>query len=379
MDLSGWPYRPSAVPAAPTTFRLGYQPTLDGLRAIAIVLVLLYHSGVISWGFLGVDLFFALSGYLITSLLLDERTIDLRQFYLRRCLRIMPALYAVVVATALLTWFTPLVPADAEPAGFARLALGTIFFAANWVRIYLPSPSFVMLGQMWSLAVEEHFYLVWPGIVYLLRRRWPERITPLLAATLLGIAVSIATMFLHEGKRVYMGSDTRAHTLLFGCLAAQLQRLYPRTCEAWARPMLAIAGAGIVGVLAVRASLPRLQYPIFAVSCSLAIVSVVARRTSVITPFLAAPPTVMLGRLSYGIYLWHMIAAVWIDHIPGLEQMPYEGALRFALMLGSGILLAAASRRCPMCQRRLRQSLPDIFVPMGGEWFSKRAEVTPCS
>lgn len=109
--------------------------------------------------------------------------------------------------------------------------------------------------------------------------------------------------------------------------------------------MLAIAGAGIVGVLAVRASLPRLQYPIFAVSCSLAIVSVVARRTSVITPFLAAPPTVMLGRLSYGIYLWHMIAAVWIDHIPGLEQMPYEGALRFALMLGSGILLAAASRR----------------------------------
>ena len=207
---------------------------MDGLRGVALLGVLLFHAnGVIKGGFLGVDLFFVLSGFLITRLLLaEERTtgsIDLRAFWLRRAKRLFPALLVLMPAIALFAHFV----ARAEEGRAIRAdALATLAYFANW-RAILSDKSYWELFQSpsplehtWSLSIEEQFYVVWPVVVLLVLRRYGARA---LLGVVLGLAALsiLATLVLFDSERtarVYYGTDTRAAAILGGAALAIVVR-----------------------------------------------------------------------------------------------------------------------------------------------------------
>ncbi|MEJ7871946.1 MAG: acyltransferase, partial [Rubrobacteraceae bacterium] len=204
---------------------LPYIPGLDGLRALAVIAVLLYHAGP-RWapgGFLGVEIFFVISGYLITSLLLAEwrqrGRIDLAAFWVGRARRLLPALYLLLVVTlAFAVLFLP-----EEVAGLRVDALAAFGYVTNWYFVLGQESYFEAVGRpslvqhLWSLAIEEQFYLLWPllfaaGMSLGMRRWWRCR---LLLAALVGAAASALLMtFLYgagvEPSRLYYGTDTRA-------------------------------------------------------------------------------------------------------------------------------------------------------------------------
>ena len=213
--------------------RVGYIPALDGLRALAVIAVLLYH-GDVKWmpgGFLGVDVFFVISGYLITSLLLgdwrEHRHIRFGRFYLRRARRLLPALFlmlAVVALYALL--FLPDTVSELRGQ-----AIAAIFYVENWYLIFHKVSYFVAVGRppmlrhVWSLAVEEQFYLLWPLIFAFLLARWGRHREKLLAAVVGGALASTVLMAVlyqpfTDPSRVYFGTDTRASTMLIGAALA---------------------------------------------------------------------------------------------------------------------------------------------------------------
>ncbi|HEX4981823.1 MAG TPA: acyltransferase, partial [Ilumatobacteraceae bacterium] len=234
----------------PSTPSMGYQPGLDGLRAISVIAVICYHAG-FGWmhgGFFGVEVFFVVSGFLITSLLIEERErsgrIALRQFWYRRARRLLPALGAVLVTVA--TW-TALFGTDEQLSQMRRDLPWSIFYVANWGQVIGGVPYFAAgdpspLRHLWSLAVEEQWYLLWPFAFVLLARK---RLTPTQSAGwLVGIAVAIMafTFWLHAGDSsllggppgVFEGSDrtnfmylstiTRSTGLLLGAAGAFVWR-----------------------------------------------------------------------------------------------------------------------------------------------------------
>ena len=237
------PKRPRTVPDAngetgrPIVFN--YVPALDGLRAVAVLGVLLYHGGapLVTGGFLGVDVFFVLSGFLITSLLLGEwterMTIKLGQFWARRARRLLPALLVMLVGVALYA------KVFAQPGEFANLrldSLSTLFYVANWHFIVGGNDYFALnappspLQHMWTLSIEEQFYFVWPLVVLFLLRvgrrlRPARRLWPVLAAAVVGAIASAIDMRLsYQGgasvMRLYEGTDTRSQDVLVGAALA---------------------------------------------------------------------------------------------------------------------------------------------------------------
>ena len=201
----------------------GYVPELDGLRGVAILAVMIFHAGApfLKGGFIGVDIFFVLSGFLITSLLIEEfdntKSVSLKNFYMRRILRLGPALIL------LLTVFCSLSVAllnRKEAAGNIVEALISLFYMSNWARafqIYPPD----LLGHTWSLSIEEQFYIFWPLILITLLRTAKSRWTIFFAA----ILIALSAMFMRIGlsisgssaMRLYNGLDTRADSLMTGC------------------------------------------------------------------------------------------------------------------------------------------------------------------
>lgn len=206
---------------------LGFIPGLDGLRALSILIVVLSHSGLsqrIPGGF-GVTVFFFLSGYLITCLLLREQTrdgtISLRNFYARRVLRLAPPLMACL-ATAGALWGLGLVAGGIEP----WTLLSQIAFFFNYFLLYGQAKTIEGLGVLWSLSVEEHFYLIWPAVFLALMA---GRIG---LKTLIGTLVAVLVWrhirvlgFGHDDWQIYLSSDTRMDGLLYGCLLALVQPL----------------------------------------------------------------------------------------------------------------------------------------------------------
>ena len=224
--------------------RLPRMPGLDGLRALAVVAVLLYHAGLASvpGGFLGVEVFFVISGYLITALLVTEwrrrGRIDLAAFWMRRARRLLPALYLVVVATlAYAVLFLP-----GEVAGLRGDALSAFGYVTNWYLIFGDESYFEAMGRpsllrhLWSLAVEEQFYLLWPpmvavGISLGARRRRLRRLMFVSLAVAGGSALLMAALYAPaiDPSRIYYGTDTRATGLLFGAALAFVWRPGERT------------------------------------------------------------------------------------------------------------------------------------------------------
>src|SRR5437868_5922421 len=241
-------------PVERTGPRLAYRPGLDGLRAIAVAGVFLYHSR-IDWlpgGFLGVDLFFVLSGYLITSILLVEwearNRIDLRRFWARRARRLLPALVVVVLASLILAAIFARSDLDKTRGD----AVSSLLYYTNWHLIIASHSYFNVMGNpsllqhLWSLAVEEQFYVIWPlllvpGLVLVGRKRLPLLVVA-------GIAGSAALMWLlykpSDPSRVWYGTDTRAFLLLMGILLALVWPAIERLRRAL--PLLELLGIAAV-------------------------------------------------------------------------------------------------------------------------------------
>jgi peptidoglycan/LPS O-acetylase OafA/YrhL len=343
---------------------LPYAPGLDGLRAIAVTAVLLFHAEV-SWtsgGYIGVDLFFVISGFLITSLLLVDYDrlgrVDLRDFYRRRARRLLPALYLLlIVVTAWCVVF-----ARGELASLGGQVVAALFYVSNWYYIAEQLSYFQALGRpplllhLWSLAVEEQYYIVWGALLTLLLPRVRRRLRPLMIGLALAALISTALMAwwyspVHDASRVYFGTDTHAAPLLIGSLLALLwnPRQLRRTIAPGAVALLDTVGAvGLVLFLwvvthATVASgwMYRGGFLLVAIVCA-AVIAVVVHPASRLGRFLGMAPILWVGVRSYSLYLWHW--PVFVFTRPGLD-VPLTGLPLLVLRLGLTVALAALSYR----------------------------------
>lgn len=304
-------FRAAAAAAAARPTPLGYNPALDGLRAVAIALVLLSHAHapLFEGAFYGVDLFFVLSGYLITSLLLQELRdtgrIDTWRFYRRRLYRLMPAVLLFLGVYCLvgpLLW-----------PGMTDMytdALVSLLYLADYGIAFFDQPNTLL--HMWSLSVEEHFYLVWPPLLVLLVRGTPPGRLWRTVLLILLLALAWRVMWVARGQQFYeifFRFDTRATGLLTGGLLAALVREQPR----WFRALRARLPHFMWLVLAVPLLMEQawddmnaLVWGMIVVELATALVLVaVLQRRGGVYDMLSARPLVWVGKLSYGIYLWH--------------------------------------------------------------------------
>ena len=343
-----------------------YVPALDGVRALAVLAVVCLHAGFpwASWGFLGVDVFFVLSGFLITALLLVEHerigTINLRAFYWRRAVRLFPALFAVLLLVGF--WSATLAPADLASQNRVGI-LATAFYVANWVDALTD----LELGQFqhtWSLAIEEQFYLLWPPfLAVLLARRWPwQRLALLtggLALASAGWKALVWNMTLPPA-RVYGGLDTRADALLIGSLLAillaHLPALRTRRVGYAALPvvllfvMLAAVQSTSGEPVAWRSSWwwNRGGFTLAAFVSALLVLLTATGSVRVISKLLELPLLVRLGRISYGVYLWHYVIFKAISHsgiaLTDVEKLHWIGVSIAAAAVSWIVIEQPASR-----------------------------------
>ena len=309
-----------------------YIPAIDGLRAVAVVAVLLYHLG-ISWipgGFLGVDLFFVISGYVITRLLLDsiQRSggLDLRAFYIARIRRLLPPLLFMIITTALFVslWAPDTIKRFLTDAPFS------IFGAMNWWLVFRHTDYFEAIGRppllqhTWSLGVEAQFYLLWPLILLLVLRFLGKNKIPgtaLLIAAFSGFSLLLLSLRVDSANaaqvsHVYFGTDTHSIGLFLG--AALAVKWVPQNLseEVNKKAQDFIDGIGIFGFLGILATflfinesdptLYKLAFPLAGIfGC--AIITSVVHPASRFAPILSSRFMVWIGERSYAIYLWHWI------------------------------------------------------------------------
>ncbi len=343
---------------------LPYLPGLDGLRAFAVIAVLLYHAGLpwIPGGFLGVEIFFVISGYLITALLLGEwqqqGRIDLATFWLRRARRLLPALFALLGVTLA---FAVLVLPD-EVAALRTDALAAFAYITNWHYVLGQKSYFETVGRppllqhLWSLAVEEQFYLLWPLVLAWALRRWS--LTRVLRGILLAaigstLLMALLYQFSSDPSRVYYGTDTRAAGLLIG---AALACVWVPKSERPGRPkwfvplVLDLIGVGALAALvwyclsinAYQPGLYRGGFAAVAITTAVAIAVAVHPHAHLSSMLLERQPLRWLGVRSYSIYLWHW--PVFMLTRPQLD-LSLTGAPLLALRLVITLMLAELSFR----------------------------------
>ena len=337
-----------------------YQPPLDGVRALAVLAVVCFHYGFRFGvgGYLGVDIFLVLSGFLITSLLAIERStsgrIDFLHFWGRRIRRLLPALLVLLVAVSV---HTLLVAEHGQLARIRSDGLATLFYVQNWHLAWAgPKPS--PLSHTWSLAIEEQWYLIWPpvflGLTWLCRGR-----ARLLIGIVLAMALASALEMAALGftGRAYWGTDSRAQSLLLGAALALLLRITPGPVRRGSRVALEVAGlVGLAVLVVVVTSPPTWMYQggfflvAFAASCVIA--ASVQGESRVLRPMLSLAPLRWLGLISYGVYLYHFPILRWVNpQSTGLSVVPLS-LLRFTIT----VLVAWLSYRCielPVRQGRL--------------------------
>ena len=364
---------PSANAAVPSTRR--YLPTLDGLRGIAILLVMLQHftqyGGMrpTTWvdqlvyrtalvGWVGVDLFFVLSGFLITGILYDAKPGPhfFRHFYIRRALRIFPLYYAtLVVVFVVLPVVAPgVVPPELRhtQAWYWSYTVNLLFARDGW-------PTVVELGHVWSLAVEEQFYLIWPAVVWWGRWRW---LVKLCVACIVGsIAVRMGLVLRDQATAAYVLLPARLDALASGALLALLAR-GPEGIGAlrrWAGPVVGGTSAVLLALFVWQRGLhgedPLVQLVGYSVLAALfsgvVVLAATAPATSVGGQLLTARPLVYIGRVSYGLYIiHHLVVFVLQRHVLSVDRMPRVlgtqvlSQVVFSLIaFGVSVLLAALS------------------------------------
>jgi peptidoglycan/LPS O-acetylase OafA/YrhL len=314
-----------------TPARAGYLPGLDGLRAISVAAVLLYHAGVRSMpgGFLGVEVFFVISGYLITLLLTREysgaSTISLRGFWGRRARRLLPALYVLLAVTAIV--FVTFYREEAE--SLRDQVWAALGYVTNWYLIFSDQSYFAIierpspLQHLWSLAIEEQFYLVWPLLLLALLRLFRGRRLPVAAIATVGAVASVIWMAVLfqpavDPSRVYYGTDTRASSLLLGAALALVWRPSPSWSEDGGHDdvsRVALDLSGMAAVVALVVCFARVHefdpylyrggFALVSMLSAVAIAAAVQPRTVVSRYVLSQRLLVWVGVRSYALYLWH--------------------------------------------------------------------------
>ncbi len=377
-----YPVDPDAPRQGPN---LSYIPALDGIRGVAIVVIMGYHGGVFltSGGFYSLDTFFALSGFLITSLLISEwqrsATIRLGRFWARRARRLLPALLVMLLGVALFAAF--LVPAGTYPT-LRGDAFSALFYFANWHFIANGSNYFNQtaltspLTHTWSLAVEEQFYLVWPLVVLGLFRLWKSTRALLVVCIVGALASSIEMAVLYspgDVDRLYYGTDTRAQSLLVGAALAASLSLWadhrrragplPALADRVRRPLggdpawavqtvrgraaslaVGVAGVAVSAVLWTVVSYNdsfayRGGFLLAALATTAVLFSVVCSQRSALARCLSVAPLRYVGRISYGMYLWHFPLFIYIDNArTGLTGYPL-----FTVRVAVTLVVATAS------------------------------------
>lgn len=374
---------------------------LDGVRALAVIGVVASHAGVpgLSGGFVGVDVFFVLSGFLITSLLLTEhlRTgrVALGAFWARRARRLLPALMAMVLAVgACRALFTP----DSVTA-LRTDALAALFWVANW-RFEEAGTNYFAVGgnpsplqHTWSLGVEEQFYLLWPLLVVgaaallawpatrVVRREQLRGSVGRLAAggAMVSAVLALTLAWVSGVNRVYFGSDTRAQALLIGAALAAL--LLPRWPGAGRRPAarltgsarVAAAGISLVGLVGLgiaahwaTGGAENFRFGLLtgvAGSTALVVGGVMLDQQGAVARVLSVRPLVALGRISYGVYLWHWPTLLVLDGartgLAGASLLTVRVAVTLALATASWWLVERPVKRLPA---RPRLTLPAAAI-----------------
>ncbi|MFJ2578661.1 acyltransferase family protein [Kitasatospora aureofaciens] len=349
--------------AAPPAGRL---PALDGLRALAVLAVIAFHFDLgLGGGFLGVDLFFVLSGFVITRLLLIEHAsrgrISLGRFWTRRARRLFPAVLALLAVTQL--WMRLSATHSLRLTTNAQ-TLAALVYGSNWYAIFGnvgywgTAMTDAPLNHLWSLAVEEQFYLCWPmvfaGVAAFARSR-----TVLGAVAALGAAASFALAITQwsgdDPDRSYLGTDTRAAALFLGILVAVITvRARPCAEGCWDRrvpahrarsaAVLTAAAAVALGMLWVttrmgRPALHSWQLPLAGLAAALLIATVAASGTSPVARVLASRPLVAVGAISYSLYLWHWPVWVFLRRL----WPAWDGPQVAVVALPVSFVLAAAS------------------------------------
>lgn len=294
-----------------------HVPELDGLRGIAIIVVLIHHQLTpfsLKGGFLGVDLFFVLSGFLITGLLLSEfehtGRISIRKFYMRRVLRLGPALALYLIACVIVAYHTQIISVQRQ----LKLIAYALLYSTNWRMAFDWDPVLDPTSIIWSLSIEEQFYLVWPLLLFgcLLLKLKRQFIALGLVVVIIAICVHRNTL-LAEGinlTRLYYGTDTRADALLVGCLTALVP--FQRLTSRWFVRAAAMVGAGLFLYLTTVVDfmdqwLYRGGFPLIAVVAALVIAVAANTPPRPLSLVLRWFPLRWFGRISYGLYLWHWL------------------------------------------------------------------------
>ncbi|MCJ1656777.1 acyltransferase family protein [Staphylococcus sp. NRL 16/872] len=314
--------------------KMRYMPGLDGLRAIAVIGIIIYHLNRqwLKGGFLGVDTFFVISGYLITSLLLKEYEengiINLKRFWIRRIKRLLPAVLALLIVIGLATLIF-------EPQQIVRVKhdmFAALFYVSNWWYIakdvnYFEQFSFMPLKHLWSLAIEEQFYLFFPFVLVILLLTIKKYKNVTLIFWIISLISLLAMVIISQPNvgysRVYFGTDTRLQTLLLGVILAFMWPPFKLKAKPPAVLQRTIDGVGVVGLVI-------LIILFFTVSdnsawiynggfylisgVTLFIIASVVHPSTILAKFLSHPVLVYIGKRSYSLYLWHF-AVISFVHI----------------------------------------------------------------
>jgi peptidoglycan/LPS O-acetylase OafA/YrhL len=348
--------------------------SLDGVRALSLLILMGYHFGVgwLQGGFFGLDIFYVLSGYLITGLLLSEYrkrgSIRLPAFWLRRARRLLPALLIVLAAVTLYVRF---VAVPGLYPDFRMSALSALFYFSNWWQIASSSNYFVNTGatspltHTWSLAVEEQFYLVWPLVVLAvltLARTFATAVRALLVVSVVGaVGSAIEMVLLYTPRanitRLYFGTDTHAQSILIGSVLACImtmvetnrgnQGMAPSASSPRARFLLTTLGlVGVAGTLTLTLTLVgtspfdyRGGFTLSALSAAAIVTGAVCVPNGILSRVLSLRLLVWLGTISYGAYLWHFPVAIALD----AARTGQTGLSLLAIRFATTLLLATAS------------------------------------
>ncbi len=371
-----------------------YIPAIDGLRAVAVIAVMLYHLG-FNWipgGFLGVDLFFVISGYVITRLLLDsiQRSggLDLRAFYVARIRRLLPPLLFMIILTTIFVgaWAPDTMRRFLADTPFA------LFGGMNWWLVFRHTDYFEAIGRppllqhTWSLGVEAQFYLVWPLILLLVLRYFGKNKIPgaaLLIAAFSGIALLFVSLQVDAASasqvsHVYFGTDTHSIGLFLG--AALAVRWIPQNLNETVSKKAQdfIDGIGVFGLLGIIAAflfvdendptLYKIAFPLAGLfGC--AIITSIVHPASRFAPILSSKPFVWIGERSYAIYLWH-----WVVFQVTRPEYDLEGSPWALYALRLLIVFALADISLRLVELPVRTGLIDYWFK-GMKYRTKRVQL----